>query len=180
MNYPIVQAPTALSASRPDVEHASRVAWRWILKRYRDELQTYTGGILRPPHVVMIPRDGSFFDPQTNTVKLGMKRSYWITYEREKIGLTAELGDIERQKLYTITLVHEFTHWMQLLRAWARAKKPHFSELETTRNELVFVSEKWPAILLEALTPFYAPSTRQIALPSKFVVGLIHNCRRRV
>jgi len=74
----------------------------------------------------------------------------WRTYNRKTIGVCAKKITIPRLLRATLAVVHEFTHAIQLYR-WLQNNKKGIrgGEVETTRNEIHYISIVSPSTILK-------------------------------
>ena len=73
-------------------------------------------------------------------IRINGRRRKWYSYNRKTVGAMANGIPISQKTAYTLSLIHELTHHVQYL------QERQFSEVETTRNEIEFVSINHPDI----------------------------------
>lgn len=79
-------------------------------------------------------------------IRIDGKRNFWLTYKRKRVGVYADEINVGYELSYTLMLIHELTHHIQHL------EKRKASEVETTKNEIEYVTQFHP-YLLKKLKP---------------------------
>lgn len=88
----------------------------------------------------------SYYCSDESLIRLQGKIKKWITYKRKGVGVWADCIEIGYELKYTLSLIHEFTHLIQ------DKEKRKASEIETTKNEIEYVTQFHP-YLLKKLKP---------------------------
>lgn len=122
-----------MKSKKQMAQEAAAVAWEWLCRRYNIRATMplyYFSRVGRFPKYVHSKR----------RVRIAEKRRKWATYIKKRVGVYANWIPCTEYESWVLQFVHEFTHAIQ------GDQRRRYSEVETTRNEIEFAREHFPAL----------------------------------
>ena len=114
-------------------QQAAGSAWEWLCAKYE---------VRAAMPLYYVSRAGRFpkYVHSKWRVRIAAKRGQWATYIKKTVGVYANWIPCTIYESWTLQFVHEFTHAIQ------GDQRRRYSEVETTRNEIEFAREHFPAL----------------------------------